>query len=230
MERLDGLDVAHTLPLDVTDDASVEAARAAAGDIDVLVNNAALGVMGPVEEMPLVDIQAMYDTNVFGALRMVHAFVPAMRERGRGHVVNVSSIAARWTVEPFIGPYSSTKAALDALTETMWIELARFGVRVSLVSPGYTATNWATNEQWVGTEGPYAELHDQVVAADEAGQARAAAAEVVASTIADAIDADDPDRLRWPGDQAAADIVSLRTSYDDAAWERIVKDEPAYDW
>ena len=92
-ETLDDLKVAETSQLDVDDDASVAAALAAVGPVDVLVNNAGFGVEGAVETVPLGEVRRMFETNFFGAARMIQAFVPGMRERGSGAVVNVSSVA-----------------------------------------------------------------------------------------------------------------------------------------
>jgi NADP-dependent 3-hydroxy acid dehydrogenase YdfG len=92
-ESLADLDVAEHLVLDVDDDASVATAREVAGTIDVLVNNAGFGVEGAVETVPLDEVRRMFETNFFGVARMVQAFVPGMRKRGHGAVVNVSSIA-----------------------------------------------------------------------------------------------------------------------------------------
>ena len=82
-ETLDDLDVARRLALDVDDDASVASVREAVGAVDVLVNNAGFGVEGPVESVPLTEVRRLFETNFFGAARMIQAFVPAMRERGR---------------------------------------------------------------------------------------------------------------------------------------------------
>ena len=94
-ETLADLDVADRLALDVDDDASVASLRDAAGQVDVLVNNAGFEVSGPIEKVPLDEVRRMFETNVFGALRMIQAFLPAMRERGSGTIVNVSSVAGR---------------------------------------------------------------------------------------------------------------------------------------
>ncbi|GAB1544342.1 hypothetical protein NUACC21_70180 [Scytonema sp. NUACC21] len=91
-KTLEGLNVARRLALDVTDDSSVAAAKEAVGDIDVLINNAGIIAVGPVEAVPIGEAKHLYETNVFGTLRMVQAFVPSMRKRGHGTVVNLSSI------------------------------------------------------------------------------------------------------------------------------------------
>ena len=223
------LDVAMRLALDVDDDRSVEAARDAAGEVDVLVNNAAFGVIGPIETVPIDAVRPMFETNVFGVLRTVQAFVPAMRERGRGHVVNVSSVAGRMSATPMNGLYAATKHALEAISEAMWRELGHFGVRVAVVEPGYVATAWPGNEQWLGVEGAYEPLYTQLRAADEEGQADAAPPELVAGVIADAIESPGP-RLRWAAGPEAEEAVALRTSLADADWERLVLERTRLDW
>src|SRR5204862_1181362 len=106
-EVLEDLDVTLRLALDVTSDASVAAAVAAAGEIDVLVNNAGIGVGGPVECVPIDRAQAMFDTNVWGPARMVQALAPGMRARNRGAIVNVTSLAGR-AVGPLNGFYAAS--------------------------------------------------------------------------------------------------------------------------
>src|SRR5207248_1376906 len=93
VETLADLKVAQTLALDVDDDEAVAAIRDQVGPVDVLVNNAGFGVEGAVETVPLSDVRRMFETNFFGAARMIQAFVPAMRERGSGAIVNVTSTA-----------------------------------------------------------------------------------------------------------------------------------------
>lgn len=229
MVSLEGLDVAQTLALNVDHDDSVRDAVSAAGEVDVLVNNAAYGVIGPVESVPLSAVRAMFETNVFGALRMVQALVPGMRDRGRGHVVHVSSVAGRMSATPLNGLYAATKHALEALGEAMWREVGHFGVRVSLIEPGYVATAWPGNEQWLGVDGPYEDLYRQVRAADEVGQTGATPAEVVAGVIADAIE-DGGTRLRWPAGDEGEDSIRLRTRMSDREWESFVLEHSRLDW
>jgi NADP-dependent 3-hydroxy acid dehydrogenase YdfG len=129
------------LPLDVTDAASVEAVRAeverctAGVGLDVLVNNAGYALPGPLEALSEADLRAQFDTNVFGMLAVTRAFLPGMRERGTGRVINVGSVMGRVTM-PLLGAYNASKYAVAALTEALRMELAPFGVRVVLVEPG----------------------------------------------------------------------------------------------
>ncbi|MGE5550513.1 MAG: SDR family oxidoreductase [Bacteroidota bacterium] len=126
------------LELDVTDPDSVQKCVsqviAEAGKIDVLINNAGWGAFGSVEMLPIETAQRLFDTIVFGTLRMIQAVVPAMRERRDGTVVNISSIAGR-TALPFQGHYSAAKAAVEMLSMSLRQELHPFGVRVTVVEP-----------------------------------------------------------------------------------------------
>jgi NAD(P)-dependent dehydrogenase (short-subunit alcohol dehydrogenase family) len=134
----DGLPITP-LALDVDSDASVDDALAHIGAVDVLVNNAGVGSAAPVEHMPLAETRALFETNVFGAIRMMQAVVPGMRARRRGSVINVSSVMGRLAL-PGHGSYAATKFALAALTESLAMEVRPFGVRVALIEPGVILT------------------------------------------------------------------------------------------
>ena len=110
-----------------------------AGRIDVLVNNAGVAVHGSVEELPLSEFRRVMETNFFGALRCIQAVVPGMRERRHGCIVNVTSVAGRFSAAPQ-APYSSSKWALEAASEALAQEVKPFGVRVAIVEPGVIAT------------------------------------------------------------------------------------------
>lgn len=126
------------LELDVTKPESVnrcvDQVVKEAGRIDVLINNAGWGAFGSVEELPLATAQAMFDTVVFGSLRMIQAVVPAMRQRRAGLVINITSIAGRAAL-PFQAHYSAAKAALEMLTMGLRQELRPFGVGATIVEP-----------------------------------------------------------------------------------------------
>jgi NAD(P)-dependent dehydrogenase (short-subunit alcohol dehydrogenase family) len=134
--------------LDVTDPASVEAAgdlverRTGRRGLDVLVNNAGYALPGPLEALAEEDLRLLFDTNVFGLLAVTRAFVPAMRRRGQGRVVNVGSIMGRVAM-PLLGAYNATKHAVAAMTDALRMELAPFGITVVLVEPGAVRTGFA---------------------------------------------------------------------------------------
>lgn len=229
LASLDDLDVAMRLRLDVDDDVSVREAVDAAGEVDVLVNNAAIGVHGPVETVPIEAFRAAFETNLLGAIRMVQALVPGMRERGSGRIVNVSSGAGRFSGH-LNGPYAATKFALEAVSESMRFELAHFGIDVVVVEPGYIDTAWHQNHRWLGVSAPpYDELYRQIDELDREGQKTAPPAEDVALVIAEAIEAPEP-RLRWPSGEGLQRALAKRAELSDEEWEAYVVDGLDLDW
>jgi short-subunit dehydrogenase len=138
----------ETLALDVTSAASIASARQAIDaatqgrGVEVLVNNAGYGVMGPVEEVGAEALRAQYETNVFGLMAVTRAFLPGMRARGRGRVINVSSMGGRVTF-PMMGVYNSTKYAVESLSDALRVEVKPFGVDVVLIEPGAIRTEFA---------------------------------------------------------------------------------------
>jgi NAD(P)-dependent dehydrogenase (short-subunit alcohol dehydrogenase family) len=136
------------LVLDVTEPASVEAARelverrTGGRGLDVLVNNAGYALPGPLEALAEADLRELFETNLFGLLAVTRAFLPAMRERGQGRVVNVGSIMGRVAM-PLLGAYNASKHAVAAVTDALRMELAPFGVTVVLVEPGAVRTGFA---------------------------------------------------------------------------------------
>jgi NAD(P)-dependent dehydrogenase (short-subunit alcohol dehydrogenase family) len=139
----------ETFPLDVTDADSIAAAREAVQErtdgygLDMLVNNAGFGFMAPMEIVTGDDMRVQFATNVFGLVEVTQAFLPQMRARGAGKVVNVSSVAGRIAL-PMQGVYCATKHAVEALTDALRAEVRSFGVYVSLVEPGPIRTNFET--------------------------------------------------------------------------------------
>jgi NAD(P)-dependent dehydrogenase (short-subunit alcohol dehydrogenase family) len=130
--------------LDVLVPASIDAAVRAAGDVDVLVNNAGIELRSSIEDASDEDVEKQFDTNVFGMLRVLRAVLPQMRARKRGTIVNLSSVAGL-VARPFGGLYSATKHAIEAITESLHFETAPLGVRVVLIEPGVYGTRLLDN-------------------------------------------------------------------------------------
>ncbi|WP_349269923.1 short-chain dehydrogenase/reductase [Mycolicibacterium parafortuitum] len=124
------------LALDVTDPDSVTGAVAAAGPIDVLVNNAGIGAVGAFEATPMTTVRELFETNTFGVMAMTQAVVPQMRQRRSGVVVNVTS-SVTLAAMPLAAAYTASKAAIEGFTGSLALELGFFGVRAKLVEPGY---------------------------------------------------------------------------------------------
>ncbi len=112
------------------------------GRIDILVNNAGMGITGPIEDTPTKEMKAVFDTNLFGAIDVMKAVLPIMRNNNSGTIINVTSIAGYMGL-PFRGIYSATKGALELVTEATAMEVKEFGIHVVNVAPGDFATNIA---------------------------------------------------------------------------------------
>jgi len=127
----------RVLPLDVTDADSIAQAVEAAGPIDVLVNNAGVGQMGPLEGVAMAQIRELFETNTLGTIAMTQAVLPQLREQRSGVVVNVTS-GVTFQPLPLMSIYTASKAAVNAFTESVALELEPFGVRARIVIPGYS--------------------------------------------------------------------------------------------
>ncbi len=230
-ESIADLGVARTLALDVDSDESVAAALAAVGPVDLLVNNAGFGVEGPVEEVPLDEVRRAMETNFFGAARMIQAFLPAMRERGSGWIVNVTSVAGV-VAPPLGGFYAATKFALEALSEALHLEVGHFGVRVLIVEPGGIATAFGPNmADFRGRPGPYEELAGQWDGAMDTLRSGAdtPGPELVATAICEALGSEDPP-LRVPVGSDAQLITATRERSTYPDFEAAMRQVLRLDW
>jgi NAD(P)-dependent dehydrogenase (short-subunit alcohol dehydrogenase family) len=224
-EPVDGIE---PLKLDVTSDASVSSAVAAvldsAGRIDLLVNNAGVGVAGAAEESSIEQAHGLFDTNVYGTMRMTGAVLPHMRARGRGRIVNISSVLG-FIPAPFMSLYSATKHAIEGYSESLDHELRSLGVRVIIVEPAFTQTSFDQN----------------MTDADRPLPAYAAARVTAAAVVREAVtggDADDPEvvarvvvtaagarnpRTRYPAGKLANRLALARRWAPATAFDRAVR-------
>lgn len=182
------------LSLDVTDAGAVRAGVAEAeehfGHLDVVVNNAGYGHFGAMEEVTDADLRNQLETNVFGAHRVVRAALPGMRERGSGHIVQVSSVGGVMAVSN-MGAYHASKWALEALSESLAAEVARFGVHVTLVEPGGYDTDWGGSSARHSDPLPaYDTMREQMAARRAASVPGDPAA--AARALLDVVDAEQP--------------------------------------
>ncbi|WP_182915874.1 SDR family oxidoreductase [Massilia cavernae] len=134
----------RVLALDVTKPDSIAAALAQSGPIDVLVNNAGIGLFGAFEATPMATVREIFETNTFGAMAMTQAVLPLFRTRRSGVVVNVTS-SATLAPMPMVAAYTASKTAIEGFTESLALELEPFGVSVKLVEPGYGPSTSFTN-------------------------------------------------------------------------------------
>jgi NAD(P)-dependent dehydrogenase (short-subunit alcohol dehydrogenase family) len=196
----------HPLALDVNDPAAVARAVAEtqekAGRIDVLVNNAGIGGGGPIEDVPVEWAKSLFETNYFGVVRVTQAVLPEMRRRGRGAIVNVSSIAGRLAIAGH-GHYSAVKHALEAMSEALAQEVQGFGIRVAIVEPGVVVTPiFAKARRFADPASPYAHHVRRLLLVYQKQMPRAAQPADAARVIYEAATTATP-RLRWlVGDDA----------------------------
>ena len=156
---------------------------------------------GPIEQVEIEHVREMFETNVFGPVRLIQAFVPGMRVRRSGVVVNISSVAGH-VAQPLSGFYAATKHALEAISEALYVELAHFGVRVVIIEPGFIAPGMKEQAPASGPDA-YDELDAQLadVARKMQGGARPGP-DLVATAVADAIENDEGPLRRRVGDDA----------------------------
>jgi len=214
------------LPLDVTDDASVAGAvrevLERSGRIDVLVNNAGFGIAGAAEESSIEQTRTLFETNVFGSIRMTRAVLPHMREQGSGRIINVSSVLG-FLPAPFMALYAATKHAIEGYSESLDHEVREHGVRVLLVEPGYTNTAFDANA--VAVDEPLAlyarrrEASDVLIAA----AVRAGDEPSVVSQVIVAAATDTHPRLRYPAGPLARRVSKLRRYVPPALFDKQIR-------
>ena len=201
VETLADLPAAMKLPLDVTQPESVDNAVACTlqrfGRIDVLVNNAGYAIRGAVEEVPIEQVEQVFDANVFGALRMVRAVLPQMRKQRSGRIINLSSISGRLST-PVNGTYSASKFAIEALSDALRWELAPFGIQVVLIEPGPIRTSFGEKAKSLAQTilsnpvSPYLPMYRQSQEVDASMQRQQPGPEAVSRVVQQAVEAPRP--------------------------------------
>jgi NADP-dependent 3-hydroxy acid dehydrogenase YdfG len=226
----------HILALDVTDEQSMSAAVAqvneSAGGIDVLINNAGYSQSGAVETIPLDDVRAQFETNVFGLIRMCQLVLPGMRERGQGKIVNIGSMGGRLTF-PGGGHYHATKYALEAISDALRFEVRGFGVDVILIEPGLITTGFgevasdSVAKAGHDADDPYADFNRKVAKvtteAYEGPMVKLGGGpEKVAETIVKALGARRP-KARYPVTPSAHLLIGQRRITPDRVWDLMMR-------
>ncbi len=236
-EALNDLPVALKLSLDVTRPDSVDAAVAHTlqqfGRIDVLVNNAGYALRGALEEVPLEQVQQMFDVNVFGVLRLIRVVVPHMRQQGAGRIINISSIAGKLST-PANGTYSATKFALEALSDALRLELAPFGIQVVVIEPGAIKTHFDDTAQAHAQDilsnyaSPYQPLYQKSDQFAASMRQQEPGPEVVSQVIQQAIETPRPKARYLAGVALSGGLVLLLRDFAwDLVLQRMFKIEPA---
>ena len=236
-ETLEDVPAALKLSLDVTQPDSVNDAVARTlqqfGGIDVLVNNAGYALRGALEEVPDAPIQQMFDVNVFGALRMIRAVVPHMRKQGNGRIINISSIAGKLST-PANGIYSASKFALEALSDSLRLELMPFGIQVIVIEPGAIKTNFDETAQshaqgvLSNPDSPYRPLYQKSDEFAASMRGQEPGAEAVSQVVQQAIEAPKPKARYLAGVAFPGGLVlALRDFVWDGVCRQMFKITPA---
>lgn len=223
---------ARTRSLDVTDEASmravVEEIASEAGAVGALVNNAGVGAYGSIEETPIERVRDEFETNVFGAARLIQLVLPAMRAAGRGRIVNMSSMGGRLTF-PFGGYYHASKHALEALSDALRYEVRPFGISVSVIEPGLITTRFGSHvasslSESTPADSPYARTAakvDEAMAASYRNRWITSGPERVARAVEAAVTADRP-RTRYVVTPTARALITTRALSPGRVWDRVL--------
>jgi NAD(P)-dependent dehydrogenase (short-subunit alcohol dehydrogenase family) len=217
---------AQPLCLDVTNEdtmvAAVRQIEAKYGAVDVLVNNAGFGQMGPIEEITREQWLYQYETNVFGLVRMAQLVIPAMRHQGRGRIINISSMGGEFTF-PLAGAYHSTKYAVESINEALRFELRPFGIEVITIQPGPVSTPLAaTAVDTLPTlpDSPYVEISGALRRMSQRNMGYISP-EQAARVIVNAAQAQRP-RPRYKIGMMAQALPMLHTLLSDRMWDRLM--------
>ena len=220
-EALKGDEGHKVLALDVNDSVSIKRAIAEvqeeSGRIDVLINNAGISSISSIEEIEMEEAKAVFETNVFGVLRVTQEVIRGMRERRSGTVVNVSSVAGR-LVTAGHGIYAASKHALEAISESLAIEINQFGVRVILIEPGFISTAILSKADSIIIEDtPYTEHLARLVSMYEEAQLTADSPDAVAGCIVNALN-DSSHGFRYVVGSGAQRSIDERSLLTDQEW------------
>ncbi|MGI0495205.1 SDR family oxidoreductase [Alkalinema pantanalense CENA528] len=216
------------LPLDVTDQASIDSAIAAAiakfGTIDVLVNNAGFGLVGAFEACSEAEIRQQFETNVFGLMAVTRALLPHFRENRQGTIVNIASIGGRIAF-PLYSLYNSTKWAVEGFSEALQYELRPFNIKVKIIEPGPIKTDFygrSMNRAKKADLTVYDDYAEKVLPKINQNGEFGSPPEVTAEAIYRAV-TDSRWRLRYPGGGNASFLLTLRKLLPDSLWTQVMR-------
>jgi NAD(P)-dependent dehydrogenase (short-subunit alcohol dehydrogenase family) len=224
----------QVVQLDVIDDRSVREAIDRVVEenkrIDVLVNNAGYGLFGALEDLSIEEIKAQFETNFFGAIRVMQQALPVMRKQKSGTIVNISSVGGRMDI-PSLSAYHSTKFALEGLSESISYELEPFGIRVVLIEPGFIKTNIMNSsiiaKKAQDLNSPYFSLTQQLEKSFKSAMENTSASsppEEVAKVVLQAVTSDSP-KLRYAVGNDAASLIQAKTTMSDTEFGGLIKQQ-----
>jgi NAD(P)-dependent dehydrogenase (short-subunit alcohol dehydrogenase family) len=225
-----------TLRLDITDEESISRAIdkiiAEKNRIDIIVNNAGYSLLGPLEQLDIVEIKDEFETNFFGIIKLIQSALPIMRKQGYGRIINISSLAGRIGF-PLSSAYVSSKFALEGLVESLRYEVQRFGIHVTLIEPGVIKTNFVNNMK-IGRNvitssnnnsnngiSPYVEILQKRISAFKPRFEKGLAASKAADMVLEAVTSDNP-KLRYLVGEDALKMMEKRKNSTDEEITRLV--------
>ncbi len=232
LDGISGLGEGRITPLkmDVTDEASIaealEVIASSGATIYGVVNNAAVAVTGPMEFLSTEDLRHQFETNVFGVMNVTRAVLPQMRSAGAGRIVNIGSMSGRLAA-PFMGAYGSSKHAVEGLSDSLRRELRPFGVKVSVIRPGFINTSFGEMEQegfkqFMAEGAPYADQLHAFALWHAKGHPNGASPNVVAEKIYDALTARRP-HSRYTAPSKLIITLMMRNLLPSALTDRIIE-------
>ncbi len=213
--------------LDVTNENSIQEAvnyvLEQAGRIDILINNAGVGITGPIEETPEIEIKKAFETNYFGPLNMIKHVLPFMREQKNGLIINVTSIAGYMGL-PYRGIYSATKGALEITAEAYRMEIKQFNIKMTNVAPGDFATNIASGRYHapVRKGSPYEEVYGNTLELMNEHVDAGQDPELMAREILKIIETPDPNVHYKVGERLQKLSVKLKSLLPDKLYEKML--------
>jgi NAD(P)-dependent dehydrogenase (short-subunit alcohol dehydrogenase family) len=220
----------RVVQLDVTDEENsikkaIQSILSEAGRIDLLVNNAGYALIGAFEDIGIDEIEAQYETNVFGVIRVTQAVLPIMRKQGSGRIINISSGAGRIGY-PGGSAYVSSKFALEGLSESMAYEIEQFGIKTVLVEPGFVRTNFGENiviaRKTQNTNSPYSQMMQMMSSIRDKMLKNASDADLVAEVVVEAATAKEPN-LRYLAGKDVQQMVAAKRSMSDEEFQKMMK-------
>jgi NAD(P)-dependent dehydrogenase (short-subunit alcohol dehydrogenase family) len=222
----------QVVELDVDSDKSVKDAidriYNESGRVDVLINNAGYSLLGALEDISMDELKAQFETNLFGPVRVMKSVLPIMRKQQEGGtIVNVSSMSGRLGF-PFLSAYAASKFAIEGLTESLVYEIQPFDIKLVLIEPGITKTNFVENgrspNMAAAASSPYTSLSQKILKSASTLMQSATPPVEVAKVILKAVTTDNPD-LRYRVGNDADQMVEARNAMSDREWQQLIKQQ-----
>lgn len=219
---------ANVMHLDVTDDNlmvnCIKTVIKNEGRIDVLINNAGFGLNAAIEDVSMADARSQFEVNVFGMARMIQLVLPYMRKQGEGKIINISSVAGKVS-SPMAGWYHASKHAVEALSDSLRMEVAKFGIDVVIIEPGSVKSEWGTiardNTVKISGNGAYKKMTETYVEMVNSSGSKASEPAVISKLVKRAIDAKRP-KTRYVGGHMAVPILILQRLLSDRAYDALI--------